>query len=61
MGKRELQTKRLMTSIKVISNEGINKGLPFNNKTLGGIEVKDLNIYEDLRTGNLKVRIFEKG
>jgi hypothetical protein len=56
--KRDIDLLNIPKAMEVMARQSVNSGLPFNNKTLGDIEAKDKRIYEDLRKGTAKVRIF---
>ena len=57
--KRDIQLQKIPASLDAGAKQAVNKGLPFHNRTLNEIEAKDLRIYEGLRKGTAKVRIFK--
>jgi len=58
--KRDLLLQKYQKSQNVIARKAINKGLPYNNETLGDIELNKLNLEEDLRKGTAHIQVFEK-
>lgn len=57
--KRDIDLQKIPAALDAMAKQSVNKGLPFNNRTLNEIEAKDLRIYEDLRKGTARVRIFK--
>jgi hypothetical protein len=58
--KRDIDIQKILASLDSLARNSVNKGLPFNNRTLGEMEAKDLRIHEDLRKGTAKVKVFIK-
>jgi hypothetical protein len=56
--KRDIDLQRIPTAIGETAKSSVNKGLPIDNKTLSEIEEKDTKLYESLRKGTAKLRIF---
>ena len=57
--KRDIDLQKIPAALDAMAKQSVNKGLPFNNRTLNEIEAKDMRIYEGLRKGTARVRIFK--
>lgn len=58
--KRDIDLQKLKTSLEINAKQSINKGLPFDNRTLGEIEARDVKIYTLLRQGTVRIKIWDK-
>ncbi len=57
--KRDIDIEKIPQAIGEIAKKAVNKGLPLDNRTLREIEETDAKLYESLRKGTAKVRIFK--
>ena len=57
--KRDIDLQKIPAALDAMAKQSVNKGLPFNNRTLNEIEAKDMRIYKGLRKGTARVRIFK--
>jgi len=57
--KRDIDLQKIPASLEAGAKQAVNKGLPFHNRTLNEIEAKDLRIYEELRKGTARVKVFD--
>ena len=57
--KRDIDLLNIKKALEVSAQQSVNKNLPFQSRTLGELEAKDIRIYECIRKGTARVRIFK--
>lgn len=57
--KRDIELQKIPASLEAGAKKAVNKGLPFNNRTLNEIEGRDMRIYENLRKGTARVKVWD--
>ena len=57
--KRDIDLLNIKKALEVSAQQSVNKNLPFQSRTLGELEAKDIRICEGIRKGTARLRIFK--